>query len=129
MKRNYIKNLPAGKEIDALIAEKVMGFTISETDLGGNPGKFITFNNGATQICYSVLNYSLNISSAWDVVEKMQDKFSFVLSYDDPPSDDEHKWSCEFFYKGDPAYIDHEVYAPTAPLAICRVALLCVMGI
>lgn len=148
MDREYILNLPEGEEINNLVAEKVMGWhkgVITFSDGSTFSGKEDWLDEKGRYMCgmktddrwyedeedFNLLHWhpSESILWAWEVVEKLQDKFSFVLSYDDPPSDDEHKWNCEFFYKGDPAYIDHEVYAPTAPLAICRVALLCVMGI
>jgi len=148
MKKDYIENMPAGKEMDEMVAEKVMGWhkgTLTFSDGSTLSGKEDwldaegRYMHGMKQEDgwyeddedFHLLHWhpSESILWAWEVVEKMQDKFSFVLSSDDPPTDDEHKWYCEFYLKDNPVFIDHEVYAPTASLAICRVALLIVMGI
>lgn len=148
MDREYILNLPEGEEINSLVAEKVMGWhkgqylypngvIIDERedwlDADGRYVHGIKREDGwyEDDEDFHLLHWhpSESILWAWEVIEKMQEEYSFILSSNDPPTDDEHKWYCEFFSKGDPVFIDHEVYAPTAPLAICRVALLCVMGI
>jgi hypothetical protein len=71
-------------------------------------------------------HYSTEIDAAWEVVEKFYDSYSIVISRDDPPTSEEMKWYCELYAKGEP-FVDHEVYAPIAPLAICRAALLAVL--
>jgi hypothetical protein len=148
MKTDYIYDMPAGKEMDEMVAEKVMGWhkgnfvfftgkTIGKDnkdwlDADGHYMHGVGVDDGyEDEEDFHLLHWhpSESIMWAWEVVEKMQNEFSFVLSSNDPPTDDEHKWYCEFYPKDNPAFIDHEIYAPTAPLAICKVALLIMMGI
>ena len=115
MKTDYIYNMPAGEELDILVAEKVMAFTISKTDLHGRPGNFVTYNKGVTQICYSVPHYSTNISEAWRIVEKMG---PYKL---ESMHNSEKSWHKATFWRG---MVGFPVNADTVPLAICRSALL-----
>lgn len=149
MDKEYILNLLEGEEIDKLVAEKVMGWHIGtyidyrgkssgpeNNDWLDERGRYMHRVSGAENGFYEdyedfhliYWHPSESILWAWDVIKKIQDKFSFTLSRDDPPTDDAHKWYCELYAKEAP-WADYEVYAPTAPLAICRVALLYIIGI
>jgi len=140
MTRDEILNMPAGREMDALVAEKVMGWiNVEKTtwsnfradgtrfgggeELRGTPPNHYDIN----PVMYPVKNYSTDIAAAWQVVEKMQAA---------------HEW---YFHFGNKLYIfnivddngepeeDHRITlvahntSHTAPLAICRAALLAVM--
>lgn len=98
-----ISNISAGKELDALIAEKVFD------------------NRGVTTAMFGNMNavkpYSTDIATAWEIVEKLN---MAVLTP-----------KC-FYAGGEYQNIDQYTAesggwfesAETAPLAICRVALL-----
>jgi hypothetical protein len=94
-------DLPAGRALDAEIAEKVMGYDISFSPLP---------------------HYSTDIAAAWLVVEQMREmgywpKVSYLVDWDTVA-----KWHVDFLVSPNTAYQT----ADTAPLAICRAALACV---
>ena len=102
-----------GREIDAMVAEKVMGLK----------SRFIPDTNWAVFQVDGwterlVLDYSTNITDAFQVVEKMRERgYYFALI--------QHvggTWGCEFTDKGYElkGKVEDE---KTAPEAICRAAL------
>lgn len=105
MTRDEILNMPAGRKMDLLIAR-------------------ILYPE-ATQLII-MPKYSTDIAAAWEVVEFFHPNFSVDLSYDDPQTVEEIKWCCELCANKEP-YDDFEARADTAPLAICRAALLATM--
>jgi len=121
MTRDEILKLEAGRELDALIAEKVMGLPVVELKDAPCPycGSEMRFC-GARSWCSDCREwrhspykeYSDDIAVAWEVVEKME--HCMIYKHDD-------SYECE--YAGQ--YLD-SVEADTAPLAICRAALLAV---
>lgn len=142
MKRDEILNIPAGREMDALILEKVFGYvwrTFSGNSILFHPDdnrghwwvegktgtpdydslRFISNNHKTMPI---VPNYSTKIGDAWEVVEKLR----LMVR----PSVIAGKWIAAEFIR---VYLSGkwegvlEVTADTAPLAICRAALLAVM--
>lgn len=95
----------AGRELDALIAEKVMGIPEDspQMEFDGPPA------------------YSTDIASAWQVVEKLQAFNPFwnraaFMDFDLSPTDPKG-WTCNF---GDD---NTREYADTVPHAICLAAL------
>lgn len=88
-----IHTIPAGRELDALVAEKVMGIGKLEFDAYYGPQH----------------RYSTDIAAAWEVVEKLAKPLKVVWTG--------KVWVCEVF--GEPCSQE----AGTAPLAICRAAL------
>ena len=137
MKKDYIENMPAGKEMDEMVAEKVMGWhkgTLTFSDGSTLSGKEdwldaeghymhgIKQENGwyEDDEDFHLLHWhpSESILWAWEVVEKMlgEDCFGESLFLEN------HGliW--------DAGFREH-AYADTAPLAICRAALLTVMRI
>ena len=116
-----MSELNAGHELDALIAEKVMGFAVKlwpHTDR-----LFVAERGNGTQILLPA--YSTDIAAAWEVVEKLGERFHARLLTPFIRSGDNHYW-CGFTplgmtgFNGRP---DYEAVAETAPLAICRAAL------
>ncbi len=89
-----MSNLPPGPELDALVAEKVMGWTELMIRGGGVPA------------------YSTSIADAWTVVEKFSD-FDWKLE----SHGEGHTFT---IYKDATHYCGD---ADTAPLAICYAAL------
>jgi hypothetical protein len=114
----------AGRELDALVAEKVMGFHKHHAhDYYINvPDEEWDNNNDAPFPYYwpqwGFPPYSTSIADAWLVVEKLRENFDgIVLAYRNGDTgkewrvefNTEHGWSAE--------------YAETAPMAICLAAL------
>lgn len=120
--------LPAGRELDALVTEKVMGWeripTSADTpELEAYPqfcedGTF----RGAPP------NYSTDIAAAWLVVEAMvhrdrrcQSRVSVTYDWF------KQEWTCAFFGEGNPLVGGSGGHrAPTVMLAICHAALAAV---
>lgn len=110
MTKDEILNMPAGREMDALISAKV--FSIM-------PFK----HPGENQEELFLPAYSTDISAAWEVVEKL-DPFDFELVRNADKS-----WDCLIWNraKENRLWEAKKIYVPDisdAPLAICRAALL-----
>lgn len=116
--------MEAGRDMDALVAEKVMGLPVKdgwifETSAAGCsvPGCFVYHNEQAP---VRPPAYSNDIAAAWAIIEKM-------------------KGVCSITKRASGSYIFRintysyktgliQAEAPTAPLAICRAALQAVEG-
>lgn len=115
MTREEILKMEAGPEMDRLVAEKVMRFVFEDLPLTDeDKPEPRTFWIGPP------MPYSTNIKAAWMVVEKMHDSgwFFSITRY----SNCTDPWNAEF------GSVLPRVHAPTAPLAICRAALLAVLA-
>lgn len=103
----------ASRELDAEIAEKVMGWPHDEAEncLYCLMGSIAACN----EVTRDLPDYSTDIAAAWQVVDKLKATQGFALSYrgieNTPVS-----WGADFCNSG-------EVLAATAPLAICLAAL------
>lgn len=133
MKTDYIYDMPAGKEMDTLVAEKVMGLCAHDWKLISND------DDGVCRICQKCHlefwglrppvygahygSYSTDISAAWEVVEKLSQTYGVEVSLYDKLA------SCKILkeVKNDWKYelIAEQIYEST-PLTICRSALLAV---
>ncbi|HAM42103.1 MAG TPA: hypothetical protein DCP69_12450 [Candidatus Omnitrophica bacterium] len=122
MTPEQIDALPAGRELDALVAEKVMGWTITAWASGepwGNREIFEPSGRGPHRKAAHVPTYSTDIAAAWEVVKKL-DADGLVWAI----ADDE-----VYFAKGDPDSPDYRFGGVglypfvDKPLAICRAAL------
>lgn len=124
-----------GRELDALVAEKVMGLPVIAfegapcPDCGGEMRYC-----GARSWCHSACHewkyspyraYSTDIAAAWEVVAYMENHLRGVLTLGSP-CDDNPKWRAVFTKKwvadleSYPQGVEHGV---TAPHAICLAAL------
>jgi len=117
--RHSKKPLVAGRELDALVAEKVMGWK-AENNKNCSPNtwfdsRYVTDEHHGYDQEWSP---SRSISDAWEVVEKMnKDVGLFDIGFlGEAAREERYKWNAEFGESGD-------VYAATAPLAICLTAL------
>lgn len=133
MTRDEILNMPAGREMDALVAEKVLGlqpcdawemfhWSMSGGEYIHHPERCIHGNK-----CYPVdfcPEYSNNIYSAWKVMEKIIE-YGPAIRWDI----EENYWYCTLWYSSDPNDVLCEGQADTASLAICRAALLAMMEV
>lgn len=132
--------LQAGRELDALIAEKVFGMVVRRIKPDWYPYEVTLFFHPAypDEIVYScdenasnammyrngkdasdgaapvLPNYSDDIASAWEVVEKMAQSYDFYLRF-------VSAWTAEFITIGG-GEID-SADSETAPEAICLAAL------
>ena len=115
--------LEAGRELDALVAKKVMGLFVIPT-CDGFKGPFIAetpetsglFGRPKFVEPFLLPGYSTSISAAWEVVEKLNIPWVWALS------NYHNEWEVELTRID----IDHQgvhAHASTAPLAICRAAL------
>ena len=103
-----------GRELDALIAEKVMGLHITKESRHTDCPVYDIQDAG--RFFAPISPYSTSIAAAWEVVEKVADPWVWSLS------NYHGEWESELTRID----IDHQgVYAsaPTAPLAICHAAL------
>jgi hypothetical protein len=98
MTRDEVMNMSVGREMDVTVGYHVM-------DLHAPPEIYP--------------DYSTDIAAAWEVVNKSS---SFMVTMQDEDLG-YTKWYCE--YATETGYFEAE--ADTAPLAICRAALLAVM--
>ena len=138
---NYAE-MPAGREMDALVAEKVMGLAPcdawSPVNFGsaGGPAMWLDKPCGHDGKCYPTpsehpfsgpLHYSTSIAAAWEVVERLRaDKVmggASIAAVNAPDDATPGEWCVEWF-DGDHT-LDCAI-GDTAPLAICRAALAAV---
>jgi len=108
-----MNELEAGRELDALVAEKVMGWKkLNDTGLSWRSP-----DEGFSNLPY----FSTDISAAWQVVEKMRE-----TRWIEVHSTIDGEWAAFYTPIGttDMNQAIHEyAKASTAPLAICRAAL------
>ena len=122
--------LPVGRELDALVAENVMGCRVKWRTYGlkgrypycdcvGHAG---VHNDTDEQNDDMLASYSTDISAAWQVVEKVGlfHRYGDCLTYDH----DSKKWQIgKYWREYDGVALDVTVDADTAPHAICLAAL------
>lgn len=126
-----IEDMEAGAEMDAMVAEKVMGWRTynrntawwvdAEIETGMVPsGGFRGFTSGMDRFAPST-----NIAAAWMVIDTLSPKCAVLDVY--RQCDRRGWWGCRIWFGKDE---EHDVIssAPTAPLAICRCALLAVQA-
>ena len=124
---NTTTTLPAGRELDALVAEKVMGWVRGRRYGNGNGEWIIDGKTSVSRTWDSTPSYSTSIAAAWEVVEKMRntkeapDETYWVLT-DCAGSG----WRAEILQVLTENDAPHQVaygVGDTLPLAICLAAL------
>ena len=100
-------NMPEGEEIDILVARKVLGHTVQQDSSG-------QWFEGFT----SLARYSDSLQSAWNAAERIMSTQNAFFTV----SRKGVQWMAEFEINR----FRHFAFADTAPLAICRAALLAV---
>ena len=122
-----------GRELDALVAEKVLSLEVVKNKKGGwSLGPPDYYDSYGEMILFNPLpSYSEDIAAAWEVLEKIRDTFD-PLGREWRPnihySGKEHGWRAEFELSDDGPGDDTTYYfgeAKTAPHAICLAALNC----
>lgn len=125
MTKDEILKMEAGRDLDELIAEKVMGLSPCVFRMTGQISASTLWNckHDDCRNCYPknkdapMKSYSTDISAAWQVVEKMNCWMDLIHQTDG-------NYVVAFVTKEDQVY---QVRKKTAPFAICRAALLAVM--
>lgn len=107
------ESLKPGRELDALVAEKVMGWKRSLTGFWFPPD----LHPNANIIGHEIPHYSTDTGAAWEVVEKFPHFYLFRWIAGGPMPG---QWECRFSDTDDGTKI---VWADTAPHAICLAAL------
>jgi hypothetical protein len=112
MTRDEIMNMPAGREMDALIAKQ-----ITKIEGINDRGFKRDYDGSMVQV---VPEYSTDIAAAWEVAENIE-LFQFMYLTKDI------QW--QIGNHGEYGFDEFTVIvgADTAPLVICRAALLAVM--
>ena len=121
-----MSKMKAGKEVDTLVAEKLMGWHSAHNEAyplqWTTPTGLVTWEHTS----YGAFKPSSDIATAWELLEKMRLKYGHVVvawhPFDAIPDGEGgdyavySHWSC---------YIEEvgEATADTAPLAICLAAL------
>lgn len=125
--------MEAGRALDALVAEKVMGARLVEFARDFTAGTFIISEDSGVILAKGKIGTayqfrpSTDIAAAWQVVEKLR-KSHCCLTL---KSDFDYIWECYAIKDENDAehqseiIVDYKVYAKaeTAPLAICLAAL------
>jgi hypothetical protein len=115
------KELKPGRELDALVAEKVMGYKVTDWPTGKEfpitsaiaAGVLSEFQQSR------IPSYSTDIAAAWQVVDKMKSLGCFIKVHN---CDHRGEWGCWCTH---PGRVLSESFAveDTAPHAICLAAL------
>ena len=130
MDRETIEQMPADPETDRLVAELVMGWHWGQAEDG-----VATWTRTDSGIAWAVaeptFSPSTDIADAWMVVEKMKES-DWLFAVGNRATGEDH-WYCEYDLMRDavnrePGEDAPFVTASTAPLAICRAALLAHIG-
>lgn len=110
------------REIDAIVAEKVMGWVSNYP--GGWPHPPMDTPNRKQYMdsegCTVIPNYSSSIEAAWQIIEKLITQGHYVnifsTEYSTPTRENGPGWGCQV--SSDDTSLDD-----TAPMAICLAAL------
>ncbi|MFW5962212.1 MAG: BC1872 family protein [bacterium] len=129
---NYIFNLKAGKELDLLIAKKIMGSKIIYVDFGNilrpleycaHPIPFEKCKRIYNSTSSNIPPYSTDIGAAWEVLNLIIQKKNSNYTWTGPQFNaDDHKF--KWFAKIVINYSTYQIQGYTAPEVICKSALL-----
>jgi hypothetical protein len=132
LSREQIEQMPAGAELDQLVSRFVMDIPGRPVRVAGTAHNFVVvfsnnpfWSDGSHDAARlrrdaQAKPYSSDISAAWEVVERMLDEWGVWINLENSGCD-APLWAAKFSGPFERAE------APTAPLAICRAALLAVI--
>jgi hypothetical protein len=111
--------MEAGREMDALIAERVFG---RQT---GRWGSFSLMDGGDDAVAVETPRYSTDIAAAWEIVPRLEARYGRFDITQIWGLDARGDWQCTLGKQGweSVGAIYVTGFASTAPLAICRAAL------
>lgn len=119
-----IDTMSAGRELDVLVAEKVMGGKV-EHDWDDFDGGDISrcrgcgfFDQDDTKPKFCIPCYSTDIAAAWEVVEKLRESHFKQAALNFHPTE-----ICVQFWDVSAQRYQPSICASTTPLAICHAAL------
>jgi hypothetical protein len=107
----------AGRALDALVAEKILGCTVKW--FGDEPACECNEDRPHAHMDGTLRNFSTDIAAAWEVVGK----FGYCYLWNHPGIGG---WECKLIKDDEDRFYAREV--ETAPLAICLAALKAVEG-
>lgn len=134
MTADEIRTMPAGRKLDAIVAELVMGWTDTGTDgvstygLPPSPNLQDIYHkhNSAGNGLFHVPRFSTDIAAAWLVWEWLTRQFTNVALY--AYDRDRHRVLCWGIDESGNSYnVVSGGGAESVPVAICRAALMAVM--
>jgi hypothetical protein len=117
--------LSAGRELDALVAEKVMGWlSVRKQSIANAMGQhvmddFVGLSTSTSTIPQLVPRYSTMIQEAWKVADELRGRSQFVAVISGLGPQGVQPWICKINRDG--GFIEER--ADTAALAICLAAL------
>lgn len=114
----HIDDMPANREMDALVAEKVMGLEVL-SPANSLPDDDRVRPRGSTKkwlTCEPLPHYSTDIAAAWQIVERFR---FFVVPWGNPSGGEWAVADC----RDEHLALHILASAESAPLAICRTAL------
>jgi hypothetical protein len=123
------ETIAAGRELDALVAEKVMGWQRGRRYGNGNGEWIIDGKTSVSRTWDSTPHYSTDIAAAWLVVERTtrERDWRWQISVVRGLA---HVWLVPIWHAATEADLraqpDYMVEDETAPLAICRAALVAI---
>lgn len=118
-------SLPVGRELDALVAQKVMGWVeVEKKPIANAYGQtviedYVGKPNFAAPQPVLVPRYSMMIQEAWKVADKLRDSAQFVAVISGKGPQGVQPWICKVNREG--GFIEER--ADTAAHAICLAAL------
>jgi hypothetical protein len=129
---NKAHNMSAGPELDALLAEKVMGwrrFDNWSQTMGMERPFFLVGESALIVYRHPDLGKSWspskNMADAWDLVEKIEKTLNFQIDNVGLENKDQRRWRVLLGRSGDPISVVAD--ADTAPLVLSRAALQTVL--
>lgn len=113
--------MPAGRELDAIVASRVMGWASADVDTA------MLCASGSIAACSEmttghVPDYSTDIAAAWLVVERIHEHGHAITVERWLGNPELGKWSAAFTLEN--GHDTGQCVAESAPLAICRAALV-----
>jgi hypothetical protein len=121
------RTLPAGRELDILVSQRVFKREPIETDdCNGTDNWWLPVSSRLPLDWDALPQYSTDIAAAWLVVGSMVTRGAFDLMHHRHFADD--PWTARFPMGPDVPASHAQIHAATAPLAICRAALVALEG-
>lgn len=117
--------LPAGRELDALVAEKVLGWVqVRKQSIANAFGQhvmddYVGLPTALAPQAQLIPRYSLLIQEAWKVADHLRERSQFVAVISGLGPQGVQPWICKINRDG--GFLEER--AETAPLAICLAAL------
>lgn len=133
MTRNEVLAMLEGRDLDALVAKNVLEepfivlpnrnqYGLCDWCGRAQPDDHLK-RNKERGTCWGQCEFSYAISAAWRVVSKMADAHDVIIT-SEPTEDGRIGWLVSFQPWGCAVTVE-PAFSESAPLAICRAALLC----